>query len=160
MIRSGRSARTTPSLRRTARKGKSLTWYVCPSTHLSHSDCQPQRDFHPELQAAFEELKIAIAKGLRTSFIINLFTNQLAESWELKCKFPASLKPILADVALRAVRLGEYDDDFFSLMPVLFPYNRFTMTVRVLPFPIQFRITDLSTRNSSRGPYFKIISRF
>jgi hypothetical protein len=29
------------------------------------------------------------------------------------------------------VNLGEYDDDFFNLMPVLFPYNRFTMTVRL-----------------------------
>ena len=26
--------------------------------------------------------------------------------------------------------LGEYDDNFFNLMPKLFPYNKFTMTVR------------------------------
>ncbi|KAH0833881.1 hypothetical protein J3R83DRAFT_11057 [Lanmaoa asiatica] len=71
------------------------------------------RDFHPELQVSFEELKAAISK---------------AESWDVKGKFPPSVKPILADVALKAVRLGEYDEDFFSLMPVLFPYNRFTMT--------------------------------
>ncbi|KIJ61712.1 hypothetical protein HYDPIDRAFT_176873 [Hydnomerulius pinastri MD-312] len=70
------------------------------------------REFHPELQAAIEELKAAISK----------------ESWNVKGKFPAAIKPILADVALKAVNLGEYDDDFFSLMPVLFPYNRFTMT--------------------------------
>ncbi|KAF8438377.1 hypothetical protein L210DRAFT_3404055 [Boletus edulis BED1] len=70
------------------------------------------REFHPELQAAFEELKVAISK----------------ESWDVKGKFPPSVKPILADIALKAVRLGEYDEDFFSLMPVLFPYNKFTMT--------------------------------
>ncbi|KAG8215144.1 hypothetical protein J3R82DRAFT_8634 [Butyriboletus roseoflavus] len=70
------------------------------------------REFHPELQVAFEELKAVISK----------------ESWDVKGKFPPSVKPILADVALKAVRLGEYDEDFFSLMPVLFPYNRFTMT--------------------------------
>ncbi|KAI9573444.1 hypothetical protein HD554DRAFT_871277 [Boletus coccyginus] len=70
------------------------------------------REFHPELQTAFEELKVAISK----------------ESWDVKGKFPPSVKPILADVALKAVRLGEYDEDFFSLMPVLFPYNKFTMT--------------------------------
>ncbi|KAG1777957.1 hypothetical protein EV702DRAFT_1196760 [Suillus placidus] len=70
------------------------------------------RDFHPELQSAFEDLKTAISK----------------ESWDVKGKFPPSVKPILADVALKAVNLGEYDEDFFNLMPVLFPYNRFTMT--------------------------------
>ncbi|KAF9228200.1 hypothetical protein BS17DRAFT_773236 [Gyrodon lividus] len=70
------------------------------------------REFHPELQAAIEDLKVAISN----------------DSWDVKGKFPPGIKPILADVALKAVRLGEYDDDFFSLMPVLFPYNRFTMT--------------------------------
>ncbi|KAG9308671.1 hypothetical protein JVU11DRAFT_11628 [Chiua virens] len=70
------------------------------------------REFHPELQAAIEELRAAISK----------------ESWENKGRFPPSLKPIVADVALKAVKLGEYDEDFFGLMPSLFPYNRFTMT--------------------------------
>ncbi|KAG1733547.1 hypothetical protein EDB19DRAFT_1880057 [Suillus lakei] len=70
------------------------------------------RDFHPELQLAIEDLKAAISK----------------ESWDVKGKFPPLVKPILADVALKAVNLGEYDEDFFNLMPVLFPYNRFTMT--------------------------------
>ncbi|KAF8553864.1 hypothetical protein OG21DRAFT_1509639 [Imleria badia] len=70
------------------------------------------REFDPDLQAAFEELKVAISK----------------ESWDVRGKFPPSVKPILADIALKAVRLGEYDEDFFSLMPVLFPYNKFTMT--------------------------------
>ncbi|OJA12665.1 hypothetical protein AZE42_08819 [Rhizopogon vesiculosus] len=70
------------------------------------------RDFHPDLQAAIEDLKVAIA----------------TESWDVKGKFPPSIKPVLADVALKAVNLGEYDEDFFNLMPVLFPYNRFTMT--------------------------------
>ncbi|KAG1744590.1 uncharacterized protein EDB91DRAFT_191861 [Suillus paluster] len=70
------------------------------------------RDFHAELQLAIEDLKVAISK----------------ESWDVKGKFPPSVKPILADVALKAVNLGEYDEDFFNLMPVLFPYNRFTMT--------------------------------
>ncbi|KAH7911152.1 hypothetical protein BJ138DRAFT_1151417 [Hygrophoropsis aurantiaca] len=70
------------------------------------------RDFHPELQTAIDQLKAAISR----------------ESWEAKGKFPPSIKPILAEVALKAVNLGEYDDDFFSLMPALFPYNRYTMT--------------------------------
>ncbi|TDL27079.1 hypothetical protein BD410DRAFT_483821 [Rickenella mellea] len=68
--------------------------------------------FSPELQGALQELKTAIAK----------------ESFEQKGKFPPSLKPVLAQVALKAIRTGEYNDNFFSLMPKLFIYNKFTMT--------------------------------
>ncbi|GJE99895.1 hypothetical protein PsYK624_161700 [Phanerochaete sordida] len=70
------------------------------------------RPFHPDLEAAVNELKAAIAK----------------EDWTVKGKFPPGLKPILATVALKAIVLGEYDDNFFNLMPKIFPYNRFTMT--------------------------------
>lgn len=58
----------------------------------------------------------------------------ITENWDVKGKFPPNLKPILAKVALRAVVLGEYDDNFFNLMPRLFPYNKFTMTVRLSSF--------------------------
>ncbi|KAJ3506870.1 hypothetical protein NLJ89_g6624 [Agrocybe chaxingu] len=68
--------------------------------------------FHPDLQAAIQELKKLIAQ----------------ESWAVKGKFPAGLKPPLAKIAILAIRLDEYDEDFFSLMPTLFPYNKFTMT--------------------------------
>ncbi|KAI0046533.1 hypothetical protein FA95DRAFT_1559990 [Auriscalpium vulgare] len=67
--------------------------------------------FHPELEAAIEDLKAEIAK----------------ESWEVKGKFPLSIKPLLADIALKAIKLNEYDENFFNLMPRIFPYNRFTM---------------------------------
>ncbi|KIM65542.1 hypothetical protein SCLCIDRAFT_474779 [Scleroderma citrinum Foug A] len=69
------------------------------------------REFEPELQDYLNILKAHIAQ----------------QDWSNKGKFPADLKPILAEVALKAIELGEYDDDFFNLMPVLFPYNRFTM---------------------------------
>ncbi|TFK19472.1 hypothetical protein FA15DRAFT_174391 [Coprinopsis marcescibilis] len=68
--------------------------------------------FHPELQAAIEELKLEIEK----------------ENWEHKGKFPPGIKPHLAKLALLAIKLDEYDDHFFNLMPVLFPYNKYTMT--------------------------------
>ncbi|KAH9929385.1 uncharacterized protein B0H18DRAFT_953565 [Fomitopsis serialis] len=68
--------------------------------------------FHPDLDEMFEELKVAIAK----------------ENWEVKGKFPPGLKPMLAKIALKAILLGEYDDNFFNIMPTLFPYNKFTMT--------------------------------
>lgn len=67
--------------------------------------------FNPELQASLEKLKEAIAQ----------------ESWESKGKFPPSIKPLLASVALQAIKLDEYDEHFFNLMPTLFPYNKFTM---------------------------------
>ncbi|KZT68560.1 hypothetical protein DAEQUDRAFT_727669 [Daedalea quercina L-15889] len=68
--------------------------------------------FHPELEEMLGELKAAIAK----------------ENWEVKGKFPPTLKPVLAKIALKAILLGEYDDNFFNVMPTLFPYNKFTMT--------------------------------
>ncbi|KAL1741791.1 hypothetical protein HDZ31DRAFT_75942 [Schizophyllum fasciatum] len=68
--------------------------------------------FHPEIQHMVESLKIAIAQ----------------ENWEVKGKFPPSIKPMLTQLALLAIRLDEYDDAFFALMPQLFPYNKFTMT--------------------------------
>ncbi|KAF9269548.1 hypothetical protein L218DRAFT_890165 [Marasmius fiardii PR-910] len=68
--------------------------------------------FHPELQKSFEVLKGAIA----------------AENWEQKGKFPPSIKPLLAQIAIQAIKLDEYDEHFFNLMPVLFPYNKFTMS--------------------------------
>lgn len=65
----------------------------------------------------------------------------MTESWETKSKFPPRLKPILAQVALKAIILGDYDDNFFNLMPRLFPYNRFTMHVRFTR-RIQFGLCD------------------
>ncbi|PPQ79331.1 hypothetical protein CVT25_002561 [Psilocybe cyanescens] len=58
--------------------------------------------FHPDLQAALRELKALIQR----------------ESWENKGKFPPALKPALSRLAVLAIRLDEYDDDFFSLMPI------------------------------------------
>ncbi|KAF8498185.1 hypothetical protein F5888DRAFT_1803108 [Russula emetica] len=68
--------------------------------------------FHPDLEAAIEDLKVAISK----------------ESWEPKGRFPPGIRPTLGAVALKAVKLNEYNDNFFNLMPRIFPYNRFTMS--------------------------------
>jgi hypothetical protein len=53
----------------------------------------------------------------------------LSESWEPKGKFPQGIRPVLGTVALKAIKLNEYNDNFFNLMPRIFPYNRFTMSV-------------------------------
>ena len=72
----------------------------------------------------------------------------------MKGKFPTGLKPLLAQVALKAIILGEYNDNFFNLMPKIFPYNRFTMTVRSILFEVlRTSSTDTRTnRNSSSAP--------
>ncbi|TFK73085.1 hypothetical protein BDN72DRAFT_762326 [Pluteus cervinus] len=70
-------------------------------------------DSYPkELRDAIEEIKAAIAK----------------EDWTQKGKFPQNLKPLLSDLALKAIKNNEYDEQFFTLMPQLFPYNKFTMS--------------------------------
>lgn len=51
------------------------------------------------------------------------------DSWENKAKFPPNLKPRLTIVALEALKLGEYGENFFNYLPKIFPYNRFTMLV-------------------------------
>ena len=86
--------------------------------------------FHPELEQMIESLKISIANGEYnpvTPFDV-VVSIQLPESW-VKGKFPPGLKPMLAQVALKAVVLGDYDDNFFNLMPKIFPYNRYTLSV-------------------------------
>jgi len=60
--------------------------------------------------------------------IASMLLTSSAENWSQKGKFPPSLKPQIASLALQAIRLDEYDEHFFSLMHVLFPYNKFTMT--------------------------------
>ena len=95
----------------------SSAYGLVPALLLAHNDDDDdggmQHPFSAELEQAIEVLKEAIAK----------------ENWEAKGKFPPGIKPLLAQVALKAVILGEYDDNFFNLMPRLFPYNKFTMTV-------------------------------
>ncbi|KAF8513517.1 hypothetical protein JB92DRAFT_2923045 [Gautieria morchelliformis] len=73
---------------------------------------QQLQPFHPDLEESIETLKVAIA----------------AESFEVKGKFPPSLKPKLQQLALQAIVLDEYNENFFARMPQLFPYNKFTMT--------------------------------
>jgi hypothetical protein len=71
--------------------------------------------FHPDLQNAVLDIQEA-AKD---------------EDWSEQGRFPTALKPKLADLAMLAIHLDEYDDHFFRLMPTLFPYNTFTMTVSI-----------------------------
>ena len=79
------------------------------------------------------KLKEAISKGsfgyALPEYRYRCIDSHTTESFEQKGKFPPSLKPILAQVAVKEIQCGEYNDNFFSLMPKLFIYNKFTMTV-------------------------------
>lgn len=91
------------------------------------------RPFHPELEQMIESLKAAIANGKHNpDTLFYIVPTHPLESW-VKGKFPPALKPTLAQVALKAVVLGEYDDNFFNLMPKIFPYNRYTLSVNDSP---------------------------
>jgi hypothetical protein len=82
------------------------------------------------------------------------------QDWSSKGKFPADLKPHLADVAIQAIKLNEYDDHFFNYMPVIFPYNKFTMTVSLTSCPsaiVTFSHGSLGNRYSLNGQYLTSI---
>lgn len=93
-----------------------------PSTTHFSFDPSPQRNSEgkriyethrvsPELEAQLRILREAVSR----------------ESFVPRNRFPASVKPVLMDTALVAMRTGEYDANFFNIMPNIFPYNRFTM---------------------------------
>ncbi|BGP38447.1 hypothetical protein JCM10450v2_002393 [Rhodotorula kratochvilovae] len=64
--------------------------------------------------------------------------------WEQKNKFPPDLKETLIGVAFHALRLDEYDDDFFAVMPDIFGYNLFTMKKLIKREVYTGRIADLT----------------
>lgn len=75
----------------------------------------------------------------------------------MKGKFPPDLKPLLSQVALKAIVLGEYDENFFNVMPKIFPYNRFTMTVGTFRVCAVERGLTSTCRNLSSAQYGEII---
>ncbi|KAG6874899.1 hypothetical protein C0992_006063, partial [Termitomyces sp. T32_za158] len=92
------------------------------------------RSFHPLIQQEIQTLREHVAKGAspRRNYIgigTQYSTPPMqTENWDQKGKFPPSIKPHLSKLALLAIKLDEYDEFFFSLMPTIFPYNKFTMS--------------------------------
>ena len=100
------------------------------------------RPFHPDLEQMIESLKVEIANGMHNAETpFHTVLTQASESW-VKGKFPPTLKPMLAQVALKAVILGEYDDNFFNLMPKIFPYNRYTLSVNDRSHACCYKLTS------------------
>ncbi|OCH87699.1 hypothetical protein OBBRIDRAFT_759360 [Obba rivulosa] len=111
----GEEDRSTHGVKRKSSDLLSIATSVNGSINGDGTSKKRRKEVHPfsdEIEAEFSVLKEAISK----------------ENWESKGKFPPSIKPVLAKVALKAIILGEYDDNFFNAMPRLFPYNKFTMT--------------------------------
>ncbi|GAA6049784.1 hypothetical protein JCM3770_002159 [Rhodotorula araucariae] len=85
-------------------------------------------EFSKEMQEDFDMLRREVANTV----------------WEQKNKFPPDLKETLIGVAFHALRLDEYDDDFFAVMPDIFGYNLFTMKKLIKREVYTGRIADLT----------------
>lgn len=67
-----------------------------------------------------------------------------AEPWIVKNKFPPHLKDELVKVSYFALEIGEYDDEFYAVMPKIFPYNLFTMKKLIKREVYPKRMEDLA----------------
>ncbi|GAA5887442.1 hypothetical protein JCM6882_002531 [Rhodosporidiobolus microsporus] len=85
-------------------------------------------EFSPDLQELLDMLKTEADK----------------ESWAVKNKFPPHLKELLISVAYHALDINEYDDDFFAVMPKIFPYNLFTMKKLIKREVFPKRVADMT----------------
>lgn len=68
----------------------------------------------------------------------------IAETWAVKNKFPPHLRELLTSVAYHALDLDEYHEDFFAVMPKLFPYNLFTLKKLIKREVFAKRIGDMT----------------
>lgn len=85
-------------------------------THANfHFSSLQHHQFSPELQQDFAHLRQLVSEA----------------DFAVKSKFPPQLRAPLAATAIKAVELEEYGEAFFKHLPEIFPYNKFTMTVRV-----------------------------
>lgn len=111
---------------------------------------QLQGEFSQELLDDFEMLKREVANSAWRASLCLRTTLSLpvghAASWVQKNKFPPDLKETLLSVALHALRIDEYDDDFFAMMPKIFPYNLFTMKKLIKREVYPTRINEMSTQ--------------
>lgn len=113
-------------------------------------------EFSQELQDDFEMLKREVRNSAPFSLLRDL-TNECSRShaharaavWEQKNKFPPDLKETLIGVAFHALRLDEYDEDFFAVMPGIFHYNLFTMKKLIKREVYSGRIADLTNQQDA-----------
>lgn len=89
-----------------------------------------QDNLAPELQTMAKELKAQVAVSAFLPPLEVDSSDAITASFEPKNKFPLSLKPKLQDFAFKAIEHRQYDDHFFKILPLIFPYNEFTMRVR------------------------------
>ena len=75
---------------------------------------------HPDLEAAIEYLKVAFSKGASFVLAFPLYARVITLCRKSETKVQVSggnsvaIRPVLGAVALKAIRLNEYDDNFFS----------------------------------------------
>lgn len=130
---------------------------AAPASVLSSADpfvppLRVQGEFSPELQAKLDHLKVESDKG-QSHVVSSMLQGKIAsltcsfapaEPWIVKNKFPPHLKDELVQVAYFALEIGEYDDEFYAVMPKIFPYNLFTMKKLIKREVYAKRMADLA----------------
>ncbi|CAJ0629282.1 11110_t:CDS:10 [Entrophospora sp. SA101] len=61
--------------------------------------------------------------------ILSIFKDEISkESFQVKSRFPQSLKPTLIKLLSKAYELGEFNENLFKNLTNILPYNKFTIT--------------------------------
>ncbi|GAA5855945.1 hypothetical protein JCM9279_005558 [Rhodotorula babjevae] len=115
--------------------------------HVPDNDKTTEGGLPPNAGSPFPPKKVrekgVFSKELEDDFV--MLKREVASTvWEQKNKFPPDLKETLIGVAFHALRLDEYDDDFFAVMPDIFGYNLFTMKKLIKREVYSGRIADLT----------------
>jgi hypothetical protein len=129
---SGRRLRLRPEKGKSVRSGR-RNWLVAARRRAENSltGCSRRRSSLQNSRPPSKGSKTRSIKVGTSRAPVLARRRPSAENWGQKGKFPPTLKPPLKEVAILAIRRNEYDDNFFDYMPTIFPYNRYTMTVRL-----------------------------
>lgn len=73
---------------------------------------------------------VLVASFLADSPRSDLLRASPTGDWTNKGKFPPHLRPIVLEVAKTAIQTECFTPPFFDRMPAIFPYNKYTITVR------------------------------
>lgn len=78
------------------------------------------------------------------------------ESFEPKHKFPDALKLPLHDLAIKALKTGDFGENLFQAMAAIFPYNLFTMRKFIVKDVYPHRKADIEARKDAAISKFEV----
>lgn len=100
---------------------------------------QPIRPVSASVQAKLDALKEAASK----------------ESFSVKSKFPAELRPLVLEAAKEAHKCNQLDENYYNILPTLLPYNRFTLRKLTKRLIFPDRIEELTAEKHVHMARFK-----